>query len=347
MKTLLSICLVAGLPLAAQGYVDGPDFGGSKVFSEGVNALGNPARYDQCPPGYYLSYQDGDLKAKGNASALEELAKGGDARAALAALASSSWASRTSGYGVTLTQTGLHGSVSRERWNGLTATVDQDPAHLGANQGLNTTTAEILRAEVDRIVFGAGSAEGQSGYGFAVRVERWSYQRRTAALNPAPGQESLSQAPALLDLSGTSSTTTDANLNGGYVVELGKGFRFGLMGDHLIPKTIAGLDLKGQYRAGLQVELGPSARLALEGDLNEATRMPITLPQKTLSASLRLAFGPTVGLTVGAERRTLAGSATTTVGATLYWKLPNLSMGFGFRFADDSPLKGLLVRVNS
>ena len=32
-------------------FTDGPAFGGSKVFSEGMNPLGNPARFDRRPPG--------------------------------------------------------------------------------------------------------------------------------------------------------------------------------------------------------------------------------------------------------------------------------------------------------
>lgn len=347
MKTLSVLGLAAALPLAAQGFLDSPSFGGSKVFSEGVHSLGNPARYDRCLPGYYLSFQDGDLKAKGSAAALEEVARGTDPASALAALDAAPWASRTTGYGLVLTQAGLHGSVSREQWNGLAAAVDRDPAHLGANLGLNRTSADVIRADVDRVVLGAGSAEGSSGYGFAVRIERWSFGRRTAALNPAVGQDSLAKAPALLDVSDTPSTSTDVNLNGGYVMALGQGLRFGLLGDHLIPKTVAGLDLKGQVRAGFQLDLGSSAQVSVEGDLNEAIRLPVALPQKSLSASLRLAFGPALGLTLGAEKRTLGGASTTTAGATVFWKLPALSVGFGFRFSDDAPLKSLLVRVNS
>jgi hypothetical protein len=347
MKTLPLLGLAAALPLAAQGTLDSPSFGGSRVFSEGVHSFGNPARFDRCLPGYYFGYQDGDLKAKGNAAALEDLARGSDLPAALAALEAAPWASRTTGYGLVLTQSGLHGSVSREQWNGLAASVDRDPAHLGANQGLNLTSADVIRANVDRVVLGAGSAEGSSGYGFAVRIERWSFGRRTAALNPAAGQDSLAKAPDLLDVSETPSTSTDVNLNGGYVMALGPGLRFGLMGDHLIPKTIAGLDLKGQVRAGFQLDVSPSAQISVEGDLNEAIRLPVSLPQKSLSASLRLAFGPALGLTLGAEKRSLGGASTTTAGATVYWKLPTLSVGFGFRFSDDAPLKGLLVRVNS
>ncbi len=72
MKTLPLLGLAAALPLAAQGTLDSPSFGGSRVFSEGVHSFGNPARFDRCLPGYYFGYQDGDLKAKGNAAALDE-----------------------------------------------------------------------------------------------------------------------------------------------------------------------------------------------------------------------------------------------------------------------------------
>jgi hypothetical protein len=339
--------LAAALPAAAQGALDSPAFGGSRIFSEGVSSLGNPARFDRCLPGWYFSALDGDLKAKGLADALDRLAKGADPAGALADLADAPWASRANGFGLTLTQAGLHGAVAQERWNGLTATVDRDPSHLGPGLGLNATSAQVLRADVQRVVLGAGSAEGRSGYGFAVRLERWTVLRRTAALNPVAGQEALTRGSALLDASGPGDATLDVNVNGGYVAELGGGVRFGVLGDHLLPKTVAGVAQRAQLRAGFQVDAGPGAQVSVEADLNEATRLPLTLPQKSLSASVRLGFGPSVGLTLGAERRSVGGSATTTAGATLYWKLPALSLGFGFRFAEDRPLKALLVRVDA
>lgn len=339
--------LAATLPAAAQGALDGPSFGGSRVFSEGLNSLGNPARFDRCLPGWYFSALDGDLKAKGSQGALEGLAKDADPTASLRDLAGAPWASRTTGYGVTLTQAGLHGAIARERWNGLTAAVDRDPAHLDTGIALNTSTAEVVRADVERVVLGAGSAEGRSGYGFAVRVERWTVFRTTAALHPGPGQEALARGPALLDATGPGQAALDVNLNGGYVTELGGGLRFGLLGDHLLPRTVAGVAQRAQVRAGFMLDLGSSTQISVEGDLNEAARLPLTVPAKSLSGSVRLGFGPALGLSFGAERRTLGGSAATAAGATLYWKLPALTLGFGFRFSEDAPLKALLVRVNA
>jgi hypothetical protein len=339
MKALRLLCFAAALPAAAQGFLDDPAFGGSRVFSEGYGPLGNPARFDRCPAGWYFGVQDGDLKARNQAAFTAPLD--------LDALAKAPWATRSFGFGLTLTQAGLHGSVSRERWNGLDAAVDRDPAHLGANLGLNTTAAQLLRAEVERVVVGAGSSEGRSGYGFAVRVERWRIGRAVAALNPQPGQLALLGGPHPLDAAPDLAASLDVNLNGGYVIELGRGIRFGLMGDHLLPRTLAGLSHKAQFRAGFQVDAGPSASVSVEADLNEATRLPLVAPQKSFSASVRLGFGPAVGLTFGAERRTVGGVATTAAGATLYWKLPALSVGFGLRIADEVPMKTLLVRVDA
>lgn len=343
----LGLAALAGLtPLAAQGALDGPAFGGSRVFSEGVNSLGNPARYDRCLPGWYFSALDGDLRAKGNRGALEGLADA-DPSASLRDLAAAPWASRTTSFGLTLTQAGLHGAVARERWNGLSAAVDLDAAHLGPGLALNTSGADVVRADVERVVLGAGSAEGRSGYGFAVRIERWTVFRTRAALHPAPGQEALGRGPALLEAAGPGKATLDLNLNGGYVADLGGGVRFGALVDHLLPRTVEGVAQRAQVRAGFQVDLGPSAQASVEGDLNEAARLPLTVPSRSLGGSVRLGFGPSLGLTFGAERRSIGGTATTAAGATLFWKLPSLTLGFGLRFSEDAPLRALLVRVNA
>ena len=58
--------LVAQTPL----FTDGPAFGGSKVFSEGANPLGNPARYGQAQGGYYFTFLNGDQESKNTESIL-------------------------------------------------------------------------------------------------------------------------------------------------------------------------------------------------------------------------------------------------------------------------------------
>ena len=58
---LLSRLIVAAsalcVPLLAQTplFTDGTAFGGSKVFSEGLNPRGNWARTSQAPDGYFFS----------------------------------------------------------------------------------------------------------------------------------------------------------------------------------------------------------------------------------------------------------------------------------------------------
>ena len=74
-SALLFASLVAGGTSApAQALPDGPAFGGSKVFSLGFNPLGNSARFDQAPPGWYLGRVAGDLKSKDHPDALDAMA---------------------------------------------------------------------------------------------------------------------------------------------------------------------------------------------------------------------------------------------------------------------------------
>jgi hypothetical protein len=72
---LLVVSSAACAPLCAQTplFTDGSTFGGSQVFSEGLNPNGNPARIGQAPAGYYLSFVDGDQRAKDNKSILSTI----------------------------------------------------------------------------------------------------------------------------------------------------------------------------------------------------------------------------------------------------------------------------------
>ena len=100
---LAPLCLLAALPALAQGFPDTPEFGGSKVFSLGLNPMGNSARFDQAPAGWYLGTTGGDLKPKDETKALEALAgaMAGDSLAyagALSLLNDTPWALRGRSY---------------------------------------------------------------------------------------------------------------------------------------------------------------------------------------------------------------------------------------------------------
>lgn len=343
--------LLAVLPLAAQVLPDGPAFGGSKVFSLGIDPRGNSARFDQAAPGWYLGRVSGDLKAKDHPAALDGLAGLASADAAgqalaLGRLAENPWAERATGYLLGYAKAGgIHGSLGRETLTGALATVDADPAHRGAGLGQNGTTLELRRATVNRLVTGAGSMADGAAYGVALRLEDWRFGHEVRAQNPATGQVALGDPRAALDFDRTSGKRFAASLDAGVVFELAPGLRAGATVDRLVPVTLGDLKEQPQLRAGVQIDLGSMAQLSAEADVNEATRMPFAAKQKGAAVSLRIVAGPVVQLLVGAERRTLAGASTTAVGATLYARLGTLHLGAGMRFGQDRPRLALGAKV--
>lgn len=326
--------LLLTLPLAAQSFGDSPAFGGSRVFSGGYDPLGNSARFDQVPAGWYAAWEGGDAKPRGfktDSDALAQALQAGDAAAtatALLNLQATPFPLRREAFGVENAATGgLRVAFGRES---LTAALPgTDPLAPGS---------EARRVEVDRIVAGAGSGQGGAAYGFTVRMERVRLGSETlpgVAPNAALGFRDTSH--------GTWSLTTDA----GFTTELTEGLRFGLTASRLIPRHFWDVYEQPQARAGFELDLGSAARLSVEGDLNEAARLPLPQKQKTLSSSLRILASPTVTLLVGAERRTVEGFSSTLAGISLRIATAPLVLGLGFQFGDDRPQRALAFRLGS
>jgi hypothetical protein len=350
--TGLALALGAFAPLAAQTplFTDGPAFGGSKIFSEGRNPLGNSARYDQPQGGYYFTYLDGDNRAQDNKSSLQG-AVSADAVAASAALAKlkdAPWAQRSRAFGFASIRNTVHFAVVREELNGLTAVPDLNPADLGSNAALlnNTTQVNARRAVVERMSFGGGSSTNGTGFGASLRLERWSMGARTGALNPWPGAASLSEAESLLGYTGTQNRTLTYAMDMGFVTELAQGLRLGVTVDQLNPKVLWEVHLKPQFRAGLQIALGPSTSLSMESDINGVEKMPFPVKQQTTSASLRFETSPAVALVLGAQRRKLGDAAVTQGGITLQLRTPSLLVAVGLQLGQDRPLRGATAMVN-
>lgn len=352
LKPLLvrfALAAAACAPLAAQAPLgaDGPAFGGSKVFSEGPNPQGNPARYGASPKGYYFSFVDGDQRTKDNKSILRDAAAADPAAAsaALGRLDGAPWALRTQAYGFAALKDGTSFGLSREILNGMAAKVDLAPAHLGAGLAGNTSTLTGRRARVDRMNIGGGGSmkQGQgTGFGADLRVERWAYGGEVAAY----GNGAFANAEGdFMGSHGTSAKSWNIGLDAGMVLEVASGVRFGLTADQLNPKRLWDVDLKPQFRAGLQLDLGPNAKLALEGDLNAVERMPLPVKQQSASVSLRYSIGPSATLLLGAERRKLESASVTRFGATLQVRTQAVLMAFGFQAGQDRPLKGATLMV--
>ncbi len=346
MKRLLPLLALAA-PLAAQSFGDGPAYGGSRAFSEGLSPKGNPARFDQALPGWYLGWEMGDDKPKGFKGASDDLLRGfaaGDpteVQGALEAFQKTPYAERRRTYGFAIAaQGGIYFSLGRELLTATRVHPDLDPTHLGAGLAGNLSTAETGRALIDRMVVGAGSGVDGQAYGFAFRLERIRSARATF---PLSGTLSADGALAYGDVQRSNLTAT---LDAGSQFELAQGFRLALMGDRLIPRTVNGVREKAQFHAGLSLDLGPATALVLEGDLNQAQRLPLPVDQRTAGASLRMAFNPALIIRVGAQRRTVDGQAATLVGASLTYRNAPLNVTFGFQFGDDRAQKAVAAKVD-
>ncbi|MDR3669804.1 MAG: hypothetical protein P4L36_03115, partial [Holophaga sp.] len=274
--------LVAQTPL----FTDGPAFGGSKVFSEGANPLGNPARYGQAQGGYYFTFLNGDQESKNTESILNNT--GPADPASLAQLANAPWALRTQAYGFAALKNGGSLALTREEFNSILAYPDLNAANLGTGIANNQSWLDGRRATVDRLSMGMGGPMEKgstTSLGLSLRVERWAMGETIQPyipFNPFPAATST-----LLGTTSTSVDTWNAGLDAGAVLELTQGVRLGLTADQLNPKHLWDVYLQPRFRAGLQLDLGQAAKNSLEGDLNSVERMPFPVKQQTNSASLR------------------------------------------------------------
>ena len=331
MKRILPL-LVLTAPLAAQSFGDGPAFGGSRTFSEGLALKGNPARFDQAQPGWYLSWESGDDKPKGFQDASDRFRNTADA-GALKDLGQRPYAERRSAYGLAVNaQGGLYFGLGRELLSA--AHVVTDPASPGAGP------VEMGRAVINRLVMGAGSGTDGQAYGFALRVERLESGRALAPL------DATTSAAGALAFEGTTRTNTALTLDLGAQFSVVPGLKVAFTGDRLLPRTFNGVREKAQFHAGVALDLGPTTALVVESDLNQAQRLPLPVDQRSAGASLRFAFSPSLSLKVGAQRKTVDSQSTTLLGASLTLRNAPLHLTFGFQFADDRPTKALALKVD-
>lgn len=350
---LLLILAASLMPLCAQTplFTDGPAFGGSSVFSEGLNPLGNSARFVRPVAGWYFTYLDGDTRAQDNKSILQTAA-GSDPVAvsnALTRLNDAPWATHTKAYGIAGVKEGVNFGYTREELNSVLAQTDLDPTHLGSTAALagNTTLLDGRRDTVDRISIGSATVQNGFAAGGTLRIERWSQGVRIGALNPGFSLYPLGAVEtSLMGFTQTDIKTLTYSLDAGFTMEFAQGLRGGLTVDQINAKRLWQIDMKPQVRAGLQFDLGASVSLSAETDLNSAERMPFPEKQQASSASLRFSSSPAVTFILGAEKRKIGDNTVTRGGATLQFRTPSLLLGVGFQFGQDGPLKGGSIMVN-
>ncbi len=350
------VASAAWAPLAATTplFTDGPSFGGSKVFSEGTNPLGNPARYSLAPSSYGFTFVDGDLRAQDNKSILSSASSPDPAAAsaALAQLADAPWAQRDRAYGLAGFKEGTCLALTQETLNGMLAYPDLAPADLGGGLANNLSTLDGRQARVNRLNIGAGaplSKGDTTSLGVDLRVERWSRGQVVESYNSAFGRQPYfaDAEPVLMGSHATSLRTWNFGLDAGAVLELAPGVRLGLTGDQLVAKHLWDVSLQPQFRAGLQLDLTPSASLSLEGDLNAAERMPLPAKQQSVSASLRYALSTSAVVLLGAERTKVDSASVTRGGVTLQIRTQAVLFAVGFQAGEDRPLKSATLMVSN
>lgn len=351
MRRLLPL-LAALTPLAAQSFAEGPAFGGTRLFTEGLSTKGNPARFDLAQPGWYLGWEDGDRQPKDFKALGDRLLTGfttpdaTQAQGALTDLGKTPYAERRRAYGLAISAPGgLYFALGQEQLTGLRTYPDLEPSRLGAGLAANLSLVDVGHADIQRLVMGAGSGTEGQAYGFALRVERVRLGREQVLLNPALGGPAQAAGSAL-DFKGTDQSHLTATVDLGTQFTLAQGIKVALAGDRLLPRTLGGIRENPQFRAGLTLELGPTAAVEVESDVNEARRLPLPVDQRSAAAALRIAFSPTLTFRVGAERRTVDGQASTLVGASLRLRNAPLHLTFGFQFGDDRPTRALALKVD-
>ena len=342
MKRTALVLLLAALPASAQSFADDTPFGGSDVFSMGLNPRANPARFDQVLEGLYLGVDAGDLKPRGAHDAATAMitaeADPSQLPSALMKVQSHPWSQRTRSYGLAWAWTGgVRFGYTHEDLRGTYATPDISVGNV---------TFDARQAVVDRIYVGAGSKAGSSALGFTLRLERVRFGQESLALTPTPGQSPLGDPELPLNGFNTPQGVTSATLDAGYLLDITDHLHFGLTLDRIAGRSFGDLRENPQGRAGLQMDLSSSWKLSFESDLNGAERLPVPVKRRIQAASLHILLSPAASLSLGAERRRFEGAPqSTVVGAALHLTSNPWVFSFGFRFGDDRPLAAAAIRL--
>ncbi len=347
LPRVIALLALASGTLSAQAplFADGGALGGSRVFSEGLNPLGNPARFNKPATGTYLGWAEGDQGAKETKTALRGLADSATIASGLATLADRSWAQRSRAFGVAYVDKGKYGSYTREESTGLIATPDLNPAHLGSGLTLNGTKVDVRRMVVDRMCVGAGSFDQGTGYGISLRTERWKTGQALAVFAPSLGQLGFDGQDLLAFQDTLGSTYTVVTVDLGFTQELLQGLRFGATVDRLLPRHFGDVYEGALFRAGFELDLGANVQFNIDSDINRTMRMPFPVRQRTTTASLRIAPSSSITLILGAERRSMAGESLIRGGATLFVQGRTWHIGAGFQAGQDRPMKGAALSV--
>ena len=327
-------------PLAAQlpPSMDGPAFGGSKLFSGLLAQSDRP--FQASPRGYFsLGFTNGDQGAGKFLSSLDSLASiNPDAfkesinafMDAIGELKESKWGMRSRAYGVALHDQNSSLELTREEMTSLWAEA--------ADTDSQVFLFDVRRAVVDRLAASYFSSTKNSVlfYGGTFRVERWRFGSAFREMGAMlPDDSYIGRAKRLLDYKDAPEKCVSYGLDAITGVEIAGGIRLALQTDRLVAKRLWDVEEKPQLRAGVQIDIGSLAKLAIESDINEAMRMPYPIMQKTALASLKVKANALLTFALGAEKKTMDGQSTVRFGLNAWMTGKTSHFGVGFQVGQD------------
>jgi hypothetical protein len=338
-------CLAA--PLAAQmpPFVDGPAFGGTRIFSDGLIPNGSAAQNPNMPSFWAFGYAKGDQGAGKFLSSLDDLSSDAIEKInnAILELGDSPWGLRSRAYGLALYDRETTFSLTREEMTSLWASVPDSALDTG------TVGFDIRRSVVERATLTSygSSKSGKAIYGGTLRVERWSLGGEYQMLGIFSPDADLSNAAALLDYRETSGNSITYAMDAFAILEIADGVRLAVQTNRVASRDLGDLKENPQFRAGAQIDLGSAVQLTLESDINEAMRMPFPVMQKTAAASLKVKANETIAFAVGAEKKTMDGQHTIRFGLNAWIKLGKQNqLGAGFQIGQDRTPWGATWKTN-
>jgi hypothetical protein len=332
IATLFRACLamLACLGLNAQvpPFVEGPVFGGTKLF---LDSLTPPVPNNRGSKDYFaLGYASGDQAADEFMSYLEDFSGSpSEIEAAIDGIAQSPWGIRSRAYGLAMRDRSSALSIYKVEMTSLWANV-LDRESVGF---------DVRRCEVICIASTYMGTASKLYYGATLRIERWAMGEDYQELHSYDG--SLGQAKHLLNFSNTSNSSITYAVDAFAGLEVVDGIRLAASANRMTARNLWDVEEKPQYRIGAQMDLGVLAQLTFEKDINEAKRMPFPVDQKTDAASIKIRANAYITFAVGAERKTMEGGQTTAIGLNAWITGKKNHLGFGFQFGQGQAPMGM------
>lgn len=321
------------------------------MFLEGISYCGRQTRSGGADSFFALGYSQGDFGADGFFSHMEDL-KSSDTEKMESGgrgIKDNPWGMRSRGFGMLVCENGASVALTREETTSLWAIGSAKAA--GGASGVDAIDAidgfDVRRVVGERLTLGYTGRSNAMLYGSTIRVERWALGATRCGpqgFSSIGGADVNFEDP--LDYNETQRRNFSYALDTFLGVEPASGLRLGVQANRLAARRLGDIEERPQYRAGLQIDVGQSARLTLEKDINESARLPFPEPQRSEAMSLKIRANGAATFSVGAERKTIGEASAIRYGAALWLTGKKHHIGAAFRFGDGGSPWGVTWKMH-